>query len=215
MPRDRKYNCQLVVNTWGGQLSQLGMLRSGGGQYVDCCVLATPREKGADNYFNFYSEVEESADIFRCFLIIPRLGLGHHHFTELVKIHGARAILQKDNDVLQNIFSNMELFSYTPTSSPRPIPQWFLPAPHQSGGRAVHLCGMRKWKLQIRNVCRTNQAPQGLGCDEALALLVVDPEGVLQLLLHRLHVRVLDQEGGTQLAELTCGRDLFNLMSRL
>ena len=94
-----------------------------GGQYVDCCVLATPREKGAENYFNFYSEVEESADIFRCFLIIPRLGLGHHHFTELVKIHGAGAILQKDNDVLQNIFSNMELFSYTPTSSPRPIPQ--------------------------------------------------------------------------------------------
>ena len=37
------------------------------------------------------------------FLIIPRLGLGHHHFTELVEIHGAGAILQKDNDVLQNI----------------------------------------------------------------------------------------------------------------
>ena len=64
-------------------------------------------------------------------------------------------------------------------------------------------------------VCLTDQAPESLGGDESLALLVVHPEGVLQLLLHRLHVRVLDQEGGTQLAELTCGRDLFNLMSRL
>ena len=58
------------------------------------------------------------------FLIIPRLGLGHHHFTELVEIHGARAILQKDNDVLKKeIFSKVELFSYTQTSLPRPIPQ--------------------------------------------------------------------------------------------
>ena len=38
--------------------------------------------------------------------------------------------------------------------------------------------------------------------DEALALLVVDPERVLQLSLHRLHVGVLDQEGGAELAEL-------------
>ena len=83
------------------------------------------------------------------------------------------------------------------------------------GGEQFTCAEWENEKLQVRNVCRTNQAPQGLGCDEALALLVVDPEGVLQLLLHRLHVRVLDQEGGTQLAELTCGRDLFNLMSRL
>jgi len=38
--------------------------------------------------------------------------------------------------------------------------------------------------------------------DEALPLLVVDPERVLQLPLHRLHVGVLHQEGGAQLAEL-------------
>ena len=72
MPRDRKYNCQLVVNAWGGQLSQLGMLRSGGGQYVNCCVLTTPTEKGTDNYFNFYSEVEENGGIFRCLFSHPQ-----------------------------------------------------------------------------------------------------------------------------------------------
>ena len=47
-----------------------------------------------------------------------------------------------------------------------------------------------------------DQASQGLGGDEALPLLVVDPERVLQLPLHRLHVGVLHQEGGAQLAEL-------------
>ena len=52
-------------------------------------------------------------------------------------------------------------------------------------------------------VCLTDQAPESLGGDESLALLVVHPEGVLQLLLHRLHVGVLDQEGGAQLAEFT------------
>ena len=83
------------------------------------------------------------------------------------------------------------------------------------GGEQFTCAEWENEKLQVRNVCRTNKAPQGLGCDEALALLVVDPEGVLQLLLHRLHVRVLDQEGGAQLAELTCGHDIFNLMSRL
>ena len=36
-----------------------------GGQYVDCCVLTTPTEKETDNYFNFYSEVEESGGIIR------------------------------------------------------------------------------------------------------------------------------------------------------
>ena len=71
------------------------------------------------------------------------------------------------------------------------------------GGEQFTCAEWENEKLQVRNVCRTNKAPQGLGCDEALALLVVDPEGVLQLLLHRLHVRVLDQEGGAQLAELT------------
>ena len=71
------------------------------------------------------------------------------------------------------------------------------------GGEQFTCAEWENEKLQVRNVCRTNKAPQGLGCYEALALLVVDPEGVLQLLLHRLHVRVLDQEGGAQLAELT------------
>ena len=52
--------------------------------------------------------------------------------------------------------------------------------------------------------CLTDEAPECLGRDESLALLVVHPEGVLQLLLHCLHVRILDQEGGAQLAKLTC-----------
>ena len=50
--------------------------------------------------------------------------------------------------------------------------------------------------------CLTDEAPECLGRDESLALLVVHPEGVLQLLLHCLHVRILDQEGGAQLAKL-------------
>merc|ERR1719384_1952856 len=65
----------------------------------------------------------------------------------------------------------------------------------------------------------SNQAPERLGGDESLALLVVHPEGVLQLLLHCLHVGVLDQEGGAQLAELTklnlAGTVLVDLMEEL
>ena len=65
----------------------------------------------------------------------------------------------------------------------------------------------------------TDQAPERLGGDESLALLVVHPEGVLQLLLHRLHVGVLDQEGGAQLAELSelnlSGPVLVNLEQQL
>merc|ERR1719251_883697 len=49
----------------------------------------------------------------------------------------------------------------------------------------------------------SDEAPERLCSDESLALLVVHPEGVLQLLLHCLHVGVLDQEGGAQLAEFT------------
>ena len=47
-----------------------------------------------------------------------------------------------------------------------------------------------------------DQRSQGVIGDEALALLVVDPECVLELLLHGLKVWVLDQEGGAQLTEL-------------
>ena len=47
-----------------------------------------------------------------------------------------------------------------------------------------------------------DESPESLGGDEALTLLVVDPEGVLQLFLHGLNVRILHQEGGTQLTEL-------------
>merc|ERR1712213_202727 len=48
-----------------------------------------------------------------------------------------------------------------------------------------------------------NQPPQDVHGDEALALLVVDPEGVLELPLHGVDVRVLHQELGAQLAELS------------
>merc|ERR1711870_196335 len=47
-----------------------------------------------------------------------------------------------------------------------------------------------------------DERSQGVIGDEALALLVVDPERVLELLLHGLKVWVLDQEGGAQLTEL-------------
>ena len=48
----------------------------------------------------------------------------------------------------------------------------------------------------------TNEPSKSLHGDEPLALLVVEPERVPQLLLHGLHVGVLDEEGGAQLAEL-------------
>ena len=47
-----------------------------------------------------------------------------------------------------------------------------------------------------------DESPESLGGDEALTLLVVDPEGVLQLFLHGLNVGVLNKEGGAELAEL-------------
>jgi len=48
----------------------------------------------------------------------------------------------------------------------------------------------------------TYEAPEGVGGDEPLAVPVIHPEGVLELLLHGVHVGVLHQEGGAQLAEL-------------
>merc|ERR1711994_285503 len=120
-----------------------------------------PERKGQKTTITFIQRWKKVVASSGVCLVIPRLGLGHHHFTELVEIHGAGSILvQFLNDSFELLISQ----------------------------------GSKQF---------TNQGPQGLGCDEALALLVVDPEGVLQFLLHRLHVRVLDQEGGTQLAELT------------
>ena len=49
----------------------------------------------------------------------------------------------------------------------------------------------------------TNESTKSLHGDEALALFVVEPEGVPQLLLHGLHVGVLDEEGCAQLAKLS------------
>ena len=49
----------------------------------------------------------------------------------------------------------------------------------------------------------TNEAAESLHGDETLTLFVIEPEGVPQLLLHGLHVGVLDEEGGAQLAELS------------
>merc|ERR1711972_883595 len=49
----------------------------------------------------------------------------------------------------------------------------------------------------------SDQTPQGVCGDETLTLAIVEPECVLQLPLHGLHVRVLDQEGGTELTELS------------
>ena len=49
----------------------------------------------------------------------------------------------------------------------------------------------------------TNEPSKSLHGDEPLALLVVEPERVPQLLLHGLHVRILHQEGCAELAELS------------
>merc|ERR1719251_404880 len=60
---------------------------------------------------------------------------------------------------------------------------------------------------------------EGLVGDEALVVLVVQPESVLELPLHCLHVRILHQEGGTQLTELSklnlSGAVLVNLEQQL
>ena len=92
--------------------------------------------------------------------LVSSITLGHHHLTELIKVHGSRTILiQFFNDSLQFLISE-------------------------------------------RSKQLSNQSSQSLGGDEALTLLVVDPECVLQLLLHGLEVGILHQECGAQLAEL-------------
>jgi len=65
----------------------------------------------------------------------------------------------------------------------------------------------------------SDQASEGLVGDEALVVLVVQPESVLKLPLHGLDVRILHQEGGTQLTELSklnlSGAVLVNLEQQL
>merc|ERR1712172_134504 len=65
----------------------------------------------------------------------------------------------------------------------------------------------------------SDQASEGLVGDEALVVLVVQPESVLELPLHGLDVRILHQEGGTQLTELSklnlSGAVLVNLEQQL
>merc|ERR1711934_1217474 len=65
----------------------------------------------------------------------------------------------------------------------------------------------------------SDQGSQGLVGDEALVVLVVKPESVLELSLHGLNVRVLHQEGGAQLTELSeldlSGAVLINLEQQL
>merc|ERR1719232_1725648 len=65
----------------------------------------------------------------------------------------------------------------------------------------------------------SDEAPEGLGGDVPQTLLVIYPEGVLQLPLHGLHVGVLHQESGAQLAELSelnlSGPVLVNLEQQL
>ena len=52
------------------------------------------------NTFNFYSEVEGSDNTFRCFLVVAGFRLGHHHLAELIKVHGAGAVLQTTDHLL-------------------------------------------------------------------------------------------------------------------
>ena len=92
--------------------------------------------------------------------LVSSVRLGHHHLTELVEVHRARAVL------VQLLDDSLQL-----------------------------LVGERGQELP-------DESPESLGGDEALALLVVDPEGVLQLFLHGLDVGILHQESRTKLAEL-------------
>ena len=52
------------------------------------------------NTFNFYSEVEGSDNTFRWFLVVAGFRLGHHHLAELIKVHGAGAVLQTTDNLL-------------------------------------------------------------------------------------------------------------------
>merc|ERR1711982_76587 len=49
----------------------------------------------------------------------------------------------------------------------------------------------------------SNQSSKCLCCDVAKTLLVINPESILEFPLHGLHVRILHQECGTRLAELS------------
>ena len=98
--RDRKYNCQPVVNAWRVQLSPLGMLRSRV-HYVDP---THPRriyniwEKARQS--TFILRWREAMTIFRLsFLVVSGFRLGHHHLAELIKVHWARAVLQRTDNI--------------------------------------------------------------------------------------------------------------------
>ena len=88
-----------------------------------------------------------------------RLDLAHHHLTELVKVHGARAVLV---DFIDNAVQVL----------------WGQPG-----------------------VKLGDDLPELSGGDEALALLVVDPEGLFELSLHGLLVGLLNQELGAELEQ--------------
>ena len=147
--RDRKYNCRPVVNAWRVQLSPLGMLRSRV-HYVDP---THPRR-----IYNIWEKTRQSTFILRwreamtifrlSFLVVSGFRLGHHHLAELIKVHWARAVLQRTDNIL--VFCWLEerhfrvkvrwelgLFCW---QLPRPTPQWFLPAPRLSEARVALLC---------------------------------------------------------------------------
>ena len=74
-----------------------------GSNYLDrecpaCSMLTFSRR--IYNTFNFYSEVEGSDNTFRWFLVVAGFRLGHHHLAELIKVHGAGAVLQTTDHLL-------------------------------------------------------------------------------------------------------------------
>merc|ERR1712078_563978 len=90
---------------------------------------------------------------------------------------------------------------------------------HGSGAIFIELINDTIKLLVSQGEQLSDQASEGLVGDEALVVLVIKPESVLELPLHGLDVRILHQEGGTQLTELSklnlSGAVLVNLKQQL
>ena len=60
-----------------------------------------------------------------------------------------------------------------------------------------------KFLISERSQELSNECSESVHGDEALTILVVDPEGILEFSLHGVNVRILHQELGAQLTELS------------
>ena len=131
-----------------------------------------------------------------CLISCVLFRLGHHHFTELIEVHGSGAVLIKLlEDSLELLLGQggEQLANQTAKSLSGDVSQTLLVIYPDNN-------------IQIANMYRRST-------------YVDIPESILQLPLHGLHVRVLHQEGGAQLTELSkldlSGAVLVNLEQQL